>query len=150
MIPSRMSLQELQDAVKLYHQYFDQLESCFVGREDLLRLLKWAMIQRQHILAFGKPGTAKTAVCDRAFEGIENAEKFRIELAMSMLDDAIFGPYNVKKLREEGILEHNIDGMLPRADLARLGPDSAPDGLLRYQQRPRGVSGQECPRLGSA
>src|SRR3989338_7280882 len=79
------------------------------------------MIQRQHLLAFGKPGTAKTAVCDRAFEGIENAEKFRIELAMSILDDAIFGPYNVKKLREEGILEHNIDGMLPRADLARLG-----------------------------
>ncbi|NUM25821.1 MAG: AAA family ATPase [Candidatus Buchananbacteria bacterium] len=87
----------------------------------MLRLLRWAMVQRQHLLVFGDPGTAKTAVCDRVYEGIYDAEKFHIELAMFMGDDAVFGPYDIRKMKEDGILEHRTEGMLPEADLARLG-----------------------------
>lgn len=112
---------QLKQAVRDYQAYFDALKRSFVGRDDLIELLKYALALRQHVLVFGPPGTAKTAVCDRSFEGITGAEKFHTELSMFMTDDALFGPYDPKRMREDGVLEHRIDGMLPRANFARLG-----------------------------
>jgi len=117
----RLTLPELQDAAKRYNAYFDALKACFVGRDHIIDVLRFAMAQRQHVLIFGPPGTAKTALCDVAFSGITGAEKFRAELSMYMGEDALFGPYDTKRMREDGVLEHRVEGMLPQAHLARIG-----------------------------
>ncbi|MEK7584290.1 MAG: AAA family ATPase [Patescibacteria group bacterium] len=118
---SRLSLKEVQEAAVLFHRYFDSLKNCFVGRDRIIDLLKAAMTMREHVLIFGPPGTTKTALCDVAFAGITGAEKFHLEFSMFMQEDAIFGPYDTKKMRDEGILEHRTEGMLPEAQFARLG-----------------------------
>ncbi len=116
-----MTLPELKNAIKVYNAYFDELEELFVERSRIVRLLRLAMIQRQHMLVFGPPGTAKTLLCDTAFSGITGAEQFHTELSMFMAEDAVFGPYDVKLMREDGVLAHKVEGMLPEANLARLG-----------------------------
>ena len=118
---ARLSLTQLQNAVDTYNEYFNALRTCFVGREHVIEVLRYAMAQRQHVLIVGPPGTSKTAISDVAFAGITDSEKFHVELSMFMGEDAIFGPYDVKKMREEGKLEHRIEGMLPTANVARIG-----------------------------
>lgn len=117
----RVNLTELKALSSDFNAYFDALSNCFVGRENIIRLLKLAMAQRQHILIFGPPGTAKTALCDVALAGITGAEKFMVELSAYLTEDAFFGPFDAKKMREEGVMEHRTEGMLPRADFARIG-----------------------------
>ena len=118
---SRLALQDVQRAAGEFHRYFDGLKECFVGRDRIIDLLKAAMAMREHVLIFGPPGTTKTALCDVAFAGITGAEKFHLEYSMFMQEDAIFGPYDTKKMRDQGILEHRTEGMLPEAHFARLG-----------------------------
>ncbi len=118
---SRMTLSELRAGIKEYNAYFDALNKTLVGREKVVEALRRALIQRQHVLVFGKPGTAKTKLCDVAFSGIAGSHQFHVELSMFMNDDAVFGPYDVKRMRDEGTLVHRTEGMLPEADLARLG-----------------------------
>ncbi|MDD5032944.1 MAG: AAA family ATPase [Candidatus Pacebacteria bacterium] len=113
--------QNLKDAVKVYNEMFADLKRCFVGRDHVVDVLRYAVAQCQHVLIFGDPGTAKTAIFDVFFSGIEGANGFHVELNMFMTADELFGPLNPKKMREEGVLEHNIEGMLPQANLARLG-----------------------------
>lgn len=83
--------------------------------------MRYAIAMNQHNLTFGAPGTAKTALADAIFNGISGAEIFRTELTAYMTDDAIFGPINGKRYRDEGILENVVAGMLPEANFARLG-----------------------------
>lgn len=117
----RMSGDELKEAVAEYNGFFDALKKCFVGRDNVIDILRTALIQKQHILIFGSPGTSKTAIFDVMYSGIVDGNGFHTELSMFMTDDALYGPYNPKKMREEGVLEHNVHGMLPEANLARLG-----------------------------
>ena len=118
---ARLTLAELPAAVAIYNRYFDSLMDCFVGREEIVNTLRFAMAQRQHHLIFGPPGTAKTNLCDVAFGGITGAHQFAIELSMYMSEDALYGPYDVRAMREDGVLRHRTEGMLPEADIARIG-----------------------------
>lgn len=111
----------MTSAVLTYNQFFDDLKKCFVGRDRVIDNLRFAMVQKQHLLTFGPPGTSKTAIFDVLYSGLTEANGFHAELSMFMTEDALFGPYNPKKMREEGVLEHNVSGMLPEANVARLG-----------------------------
>lgn len=123
---------DLEQAVVRYNAFFTALEKCFIGKEELIQLLKYALIQHEHVLVFGQPGTAKTAIYNTMLAGIEGANQFAIELSLFMDETALYGPYNPKKMREEGRWEHNTEGMLPEANLARLGEFlDANMGLLR-------------------
>lgn len=112
---------QLQLAVDQFRRYFDALAGCFVDREHIIHIMKYALAMHQHVLVFGPPGTAKTAVSDMVFSGITGAENFVVELSMYMTEDAIFGPLDPKRMREDGVLWHRTEGMLPEAHIARLG-----------------------------
>jgi MoxR-like ATPase len=117
----RLHGKDLVDAVRGYNDFFDGLKGCFVGRDRVIDNLRFAMLQKQHLLTFGPPGTSKTAIFDVLYSGLTDVNGFHAELSMFMTEDALFGPYNPKKMREEGVLEHNVSGMLPEANVARLG-----------------------------
>lgn len=120
-IANRLSRKDLQLVVDQFNGYFDQFEGMFVNRERSLELMRLAIGMRQHVLTFGPPGTAKTKLCDAVFAGITGARKFETELSMFMADDALFGPYDVKRMRDDGVLLHRVEGMLPEAEFARVG-----------------------------
>jgi len=117
----RLGGKDFLGAVMAYNQFFDDLKKCFVGRDRVIDNLRFAMVQKQHLLTFGPPGTSKTAIFDVLYSGLTDVNGFHAELSMFMTEDALFGPYNPKKMREEGVLEHNVSGMLPEANVARLG-----------------------------
>lgn len=118
--PSRISVIDLKKNVLEINRYFDSLKNIYVGRDRVIDILKFAILQKSHILFFGVPGTAKTAIADSAFSGITGSKKFEVQMTAFMGEDAIFGPYNIKKMREEGRLEHNTEAMLPDAEFASL------------------------------
>lgn len=117
----RLTGKAFQETVARYNAFFSELQRCFVHREELIRFLKYGLIQKQHVLVFGPPGTSKTALFNKLTSRVNGSKIFKIELNMFMDDTALNGPYNSKVMREEGRLEHNIAGMLPEADIARLG-----------------------------
>lgn len=118
---TRISLDELQAAVSRIRKYFDGFKKIYVGRDHTIDLVMYAILQKMHTLFFGVPGTAKTALPTSIFNGIEHeGTTFEVQMTAFMAEDAIFGPYNIKRMREEGILEHNTAGMLPEAGFAIL------------------------------
>lgn len=117
---TRLDLPGLKSAVKQINDYFDEIKKIYVGRDHVIDLIKYAMLQKSHLLFFGNPGTAKTAIGDSVFAGIASSKTFNVQLTAFMAEDGIFGAYNMKKIREEGVLEHNTVGMLPDANMANL------------------------------
>jgi len=112
---------QIKKDVKALNEFFAQFEGRFVARDGILDRLKLALLCNQHLLVMGPPGTAKTAVGTQILENINGSRFFETELTKYMTDEGILGPYDVKKLRDHGLLEHNTSGMLPEADTARLG-----------------------------
>ena len=149
------TVSELKEAVATYRAYFDTVSKLFVEREKVVELMRYAMAVRQHSIIFGVPGTAKTAVCDAIFRGITGADKFSVEMTMFMTDDALFGPYDTRKMRDEGVLEHRVEHMLPEAHYARLGEflDASPPtlrsllGVLHERRLKRGRQDLTLPLL---
>lgn len=117
----RVSDKELKAAIKRVKSFFDELKKGFTARDHQIDLYMLSLLGRQHIMFFGPPGTSKTLLIDTIFSNIENMQSFSLEMTAFMGEDAIFGPYDIKKIREQGKLHHNVEGMLPEADLARLG-----------------------------
>lgn len=117
---SRINPDQLKAAVKEVNEYFESLKKIYVGREAIIDKVKYAMLQKAHALFFCHPGTAKTAIAGSVFEGITGSTKFEVQMTAFMAEDGLFGPYNVKKIREEGVLEHNTHKMLPEANFANM------------------------------
>ncbi len=112
---------KLKALAEEYLEFINQFSGMFVQREQALLLVKYALLIRQHLLYFGPPGTSKTALCDTIYSAITDTQKFSTELTAFMTETNIFGPYDVKVLREQGSMIHRTRGMLPEAEFARLG-----------------------------
>jgi hypothetical protein len=119
-VSTRVSPEELKTLIKQVNDYFDQFKKIYVGRESVIDRVKYAMLQKAHVLFFGVPGTSKTAIAKSIFAGITSSTEFSLQMTAFLAEDAIFGPYNIKKMREEGTLEHNVEKMLPQANFANL------------------------------
>ena len=119
-LSTRVLPDELKVLIKKINDYFDQFKKIYIGRERVIDRVKYAMLQKAHVLFFGVPGTSKTAIAGSIFDGITSSTEFSLQMTAFMAEDAVFGSYNIKKMREEGILEHNVEKMLPQANFANL------------------------------
>lgn len=116
-----IDLSLISQKAEQFREYMAQFDDMFVDRAWANRLIMYALLTREHVLLFGPPGTSKTQICDAVFDGIDGATSFRTEVSGFTGEDGILGPYNVKRLREDGVLEHNTTNMLPEAQFARIG-----------------------------
>jgi MoxR-like ATPase len=129
MLPIQMD--QVASLAKETRAFFDQFKSVFVKRDSAIDRVMYAMMTRQHFLEFGLPGTSKTKICDVIFDHVDDARKFKIEMTAFMDNSSVIGAYDFKAMREEGTLRHNTAGMLPEADIARIGEilDAQPQTL---------------------
>ncbi len=89
-----------------------------VARDVLVELVLLAAVAQEHLLIIGPPGTAKSLAARRAAQVFE-ARCFEYLLGRFTEPSEIFGPVDLRKLRE-GIVETEVGGMLPEADIAFL------------------------------
>jgi MoxR-like ATPase len=98
----------------------DELDKYVVGNEDVKTAVITGLLTGFPTLLIGDPGTAKTYTIEllsRMIAGIKPEELFIVLAHEAMTPEDIFGNVNLKKLREEGILEYITEGFLPSAKL---------------------------------
>ncbi|MDC8757858.1 AAA family ATPase [Janthinobacterium fluminis] len=122
-----------------------------VDREQLAELMILAAVAQEHLLVIGPPGTAKSAVVRRVAQSL-GGQYFEYLLGRFTEPSELFGPVNLSKLRE-GLVETDIAGMLPEAEIAFLdevflGSTAILNtllGLLNERQFRRGHTRIHCP-----
>jgi len=94
------------------------LESQFLGKEEIIRLLFVSALAGEHLVMVGPPGTAKSALI-RAFAQVIEARYFDYLLTRFTEPNEIFGPVDIQAFRE-GVYRRRLDGMLPEAEVVFL------------------------------
>src|SRR5262249_51191960 len=89
-----------------------------VDREALVELIALAAVAEEHVLVVGPPGTAKSEAVRRVARAL-GGRYFEYLLGRFTEPTEIFGPVDLRKLRE-GVVETQIEGMLPDAEVAFL------------------------------
>src|SRR2546430_12787235 len=95
-------------------QIAQTLESRFLGKDEVIRLLLIATIAGEHAVLIGPPGTAKSALI-RTFAKLIQAHYFEYLLTRFTEPNEIFGPVDIAQFRE-GKYVRRTEGMLPEAE----------------------------------
>ena len=122
-----------------------------IDRDQLAELMILAAVAQEHLLVIGPPGTGKSAVVRRVAQSL-GGNYFEYLLGRFTEPSELFGPVNLNKLRE-GLVETDIAGMLPEAEIAFLdevflGSTAILNtllGLLNERQFRRGHTRIHCP-----
>ncbi len=93
----------------------------FVERDSVSELIIFAILNKQHVLFYGDPGTAKTGLFRALLSCFDTTTRaFKMTMTKYLPEEAVIGPLNPKKLRDEGLYEHNTSNTLVDAHLAYL------------------------------
>jgi len=98
----------------------EELDKYVVGNEDVKTAVITGLLLGFPTLLIGDPGTAKTytiEILSKMIAGIRPEELFIVLAHEAMTPEDIFGNVNLKKLREEGVVEYITEGFLPSAKL---------------------------------
>src|SRR3954471_6825366 len=94
------------------------LESRFLGKDEVIRLLLIAVVAGEHAVLVGPTGTAKSALI-RMFARLIHANYFEYLLTRFTEPNEIFGPVDIAAFRE-GRYQRRVEGMLPTAEVVFL------------------------------
>jgi MoxR-like ATPase len=94
------------------------LESTFLGKDEVIRLMLISVLAGEHAVLIGPPGTAKSALI-RMFSRLLSATYFEYLLTRFTEPNEIFGPVDIAAFRE-GRYERRVEGMLPQAEIVFL------------------------------
>ena len=100
------------------HHLLQALKTTFVGKDDIIDLMGIALIAGENLFLLGPPGTAKSALVHELARVLQ-CRSFDYLLTRFTEPNEIFGPFDIRKLRE-GDLVTNTEGMMPEADLVFL------------------------------
>lgn len=122
-----------------------------IAREQLAELMVLAAVAQEHLLIIGPPGTAKSAVVRRVAAAL-GGRYFEYLLGRFTEPAELFGPVDLRKLRE-GLVETDVAGMLPEAEVAFLdevflGSTAILNtllGVLNERRFRRGHTNLPCP-----
>lgn len=92
------------------------VKDIFVGKDEIIDLLGIALVARENAFLLGPPGTAKSAIIRQLSLRIVEGKNFEYLLTRFTEPNEIFGPFDIRKLRE-GELVTNTEGMMPEASL---------------------------------
>mgnify|MGYP001416489975 CR=1 FL=1 len=123
-------------------------------REKEFKQFIYALLTREHLLLNGPAGTGKSLFARNAFALIDgNTSLFSIHMTKFMSEELLFGPIDIKKLREKSVIEYNTKGSALDATFLYLDEFfDASDPLLRSllevlneREWRRGQQYKKCP-----
>ncbi len=114
-----MKLKQMNTNIEQLKAVLTHIKSTFVGKDDVIDLLGISLIAKENTFLLGPPGTAKSAIVKALSNGVENGKNFEYLLTRFTEPNELFGPFDIKKLRE-GELVTNIEGMMPEASVVFL------------------------------
>lgn len=94
------------------------LNSYFLDKQEIIRLLNISAIAGEHMVLVGPPGTAKSAIIGM-FAQLIDARYFEYLLTRFTEPNELFGPVDIKEFRE-GRYTRRTQGMLPEAEIVFL------------------------------
>jgi MoxR-like ATPase len=129
------------------------LESRFLGKDEVIRLLLIAVVAGEHAVLVGPPGTAKSALI-RMFARLLQANYFEYLLTRFTEPNELFGPVDIAAFRE-GRYQRRVEGMLPSSEIVFLDEifksnSAILNSLLTLLNERRYTSGgvvMKCPLL---
>lgn len=95
------------------------VKAAFVGKDEIIDLLGIALLAKENAFLLGPPGTAKSAIVRTLSDCIAGGKNFEYLLTRFTEPAEIFGPFDIRKLKE-GELVTNTEGMMPEAALVFL------------------------------
>ena len=133
----------------------DTLDTQFLGKSEVIRLLLIATIAREHAVLIGPPGTAKSALL-RFLAELLDARYFEYLLTRFTEPNEIFGPVDIAAFRA-GSYRRRTQGMLPEAEIVFLDEvfksnSAILNALLSLLNERRFTSGGqviECPLISA-
>ncbi len=101
-------------AARAFRAFFEEIGAQFLERERLVEQLQLALLSREHLLAFGPPGTAKSQLALSVMKRIVDAESgapsvFSKQIAETTVQSDLVGPVDFKVLTRTGRTEHLTD-----------------------------------------
>jgi len=129
------------------------LQSQFIGKDEIIRLMSVAVVAGEHCVLVGPPGTAKSALI-RTMSQLLQANYFEYLLTRFTEPNELFGPVDINAFRE-GRYRRNTEGMLPVAEIVFLDEifksnSAILNALLTLLNERKFVSGSEtieCPLI---
>src|SRR3954467_226702 len=103
---------------RLLDEVLEPMKREFIGKDEIIDLLGVCLVGGENLFILGPPGTAKSALVHNLAARLEG-ETFDYLLTRFTEPNEIFGPFDIRKLRE-GELLTNTEGMLPEASLVFL------------------------------
>lgn len=94
------------------------LNSHFLDKQEIIRLLVISAIAGEHLVLVGPPGTAKSAII-RMFARLVDAKYFEYLLTRFTEPNELFGPVDIKEFRD-GRYTRRTERMLPDAEIVFL------------------------------
>ncbi|HET6883544.1 MAG TPA: AAA family ATPase [Pirellulales bacterium] len=103
---------------RLVGDVLEPMKRAFVGKDEIIDLLGVCLVAGENLFLLGPPGTAKSALVHDLGRRVEG-RVFDYLLTRFTEPNELFGPFDIRKLRE-GELLTNTEGMLPEAALVFL------------------------------
>lgn len=103
------TLQKLNDVLSY-------VKGSFVGKDEIVDLLGISLLARENAFLLGPPGTAKSAIVRQLSNCVTDGKNFEYLLTRFTEPNEIFGPFDIRKLKE-GELLTNTEGMMPEASM---------------------------------
>lgn len=94
------------------------LNTTFLDKQEIIRLLLISAIAGEHMVIVGPPGTAKSAII-RTFARLVDARYFEYLLTRFTEPNELFGPVDIKAFRE-GRYTRRTENTLPEAEIVFL------------------------------
>jgi MoxR-like ATPase len=133
----------------------EALDTQFLGKSEVIRLLLIAVVAREHAVLIGPPGTAKSALL-RTLASLLDTRYFEYLLTRFTEPNEIFGPVDIAAFRD-GSYRRRTAGMLPEAEVVFLDEvfksnSAILNALLSLLNERRYTSGGqviECPLISA-
>ncbi|MCD9855370.1 AAA family ATPase [Epilithonimonas sp. JDS] len=105
--------------IEKLNKVLSHVKDTFIGKNDVVDLLGICLLARENAFLYGPPGTAKSAIVRTLAKTVKDGKNFEYLLTRFTEPNEIFGPFDIRKLKE-GELLTNTEGMMPEASMVFL------------------------------